>query len=319
MTARWRVVLVLAVAVAVVFASRAMLSGLVRSALYPAPSVRVPSPPPPPLEELALELDGAPLSAWWLPASSPSAPVVLMLHGNGENLETLRRGGLFENFAELGVALVALDYPGYGRSAGKPSETALARATQSAWRALVARAGDERPRVVAGWSLGAAAAAQLAAAEPESVDALILLSPWTRLSDIAAVHFPGWLTGPLLADRYDTLAAAREIRCPALVVHGAQDDLIPAEHGRRVFAALPEPKVWLEVESAGHNDLLGRDETWRALAAALAAARRRGADAPSPDDLAGRGRGARESRPTACRDSLWPSPCARFRLRRAAP
>jgi pimeloyl-ACP methyl ester carboxylesterase len=264
----------LAVAV-VVFAGRFVISSFVRSALYPSPGVRVPSPPPAPLEELALELDGKLLSAWRLPAKTAAAPSVLLLHGNGENLETLRWSGLYERFAELGAEVVALDYPGYGRSAGTPSEASIAKATQRAWRELVERAGSERPRFIAGWSLGAAAAAQLAAAEPESVDGLILLSPWSRLADVAALHFPAWLVGPLLTDRYDTLGATREIRCPALVVHGADDELIPVEQGRRVFAALSEPKAWLEVSGAGHNDLLDREEPWRAIGAALAAARRR--------------------------------------------
>jgi alpha-beta hydrolase superfamily lysophospholipase len=254
-------------------AARPMLSGFVRSSLYPAPPVRVPSPPPP-LEELALELDSAPLSAWWLPPADEDAPVVLMLHGNGENLETLRRSGLFDRFARLGAAVLALDYPGYGRSGGSPAEDSIAAATRRAWGEIVERAGDDRPRVAIGWSLGAAAAARLAADEAATVDAVILASPWTTLAEVAAVHFPAWLTGPLLGDRYDNLSAAGEIHCPTLVVHGELDTLVPVEHGRRVFAAFGGPKRWLEVEGAGHNDLFARDETWRAIAAALEGARR---------------------------------------------
>jgi hypothetical protein len=256
-------------------AGRFVLSAFVRSALYPAPLFGVPSPPPPPLEELPLALDGQPLSAWWLPPRAESTAVVLVLHGNGENLGTLAWSGLFERFAELGAGVVALDYPGYGRSAGRPSEHAIVAAARVAWGEVVARAGEERPRVAAGWSLGAAAAAQLAAAEPETVDALLLLSAWTRLAEVAALHFPGWLVGPLLQDRYDTLGAAPAIRCPALVAHGARDDLIPVAQGRAVHDALAGPKRWLEVAGAGHNDLLAREETWRALAEALESAARR--------------------------------------------
>ena len=273
MTAR-RAVLLVALGAAAIVPTRTVLSAFVRSTLYPAPAVQVPSPPPAPLEELVLDLDGEALSAWWLPPREAAAPIVLMLHGNGENLETLRWSGLYDRFAELGAGVLALDYPGYGRSAGAPSEAAVVASAHRAWRELVALAGTERPRVAAGWSLGAAAAAQLAAREPETVDALILSSPWSRLAEVAALHFPAWITGPLLADRYDTLDVAPRIRCPTLVVHGAEDTLIPAAHGRRVFEALPEPKQWLELRGAGHNDLLARDEVWSAIGETLAAARR---------------------------------------------
>src|SRR4051812_11337523 len=75
---------------------------LVRQLVYPAPPVRVPSPPPPPLRELALTAGGQPVSAWWQPPPATGAPVVLMLHGNGENLETMRQSGVFADFARLG-------------------------------------------------------------------------------------------------------------------------------------------------------------------------------------------------------------------------
>jgi pimeloyl-ACP methyl ester carboxylesterase len=265
----------LALALVVALSGRAVLAAFVRSALYPAPAVAVPSPPPAPFEELALALDGSPLSAWWLPPRGEDGAVVLLLHGNGENLETLRWSGLFERFAALDAGVVALDYPGYGRSSGKPSEATLLAAARLAWQEAVALAGPRRPRAVVGWSLGAAVAAQLASAEPESIDALVLVSPWTRLHDVAALHFPAWLASSALADRYDTLAVAPELPVPALVVHGARDDLIPVEQGRRVFAALREPKRWCEVAGAGHNDLLAGDEPWAAIAAALTDVARR--------------------------------------------
>jgi pimeloyl-ACP methyl ester carboxylesterase len=262
---RWLLLAILGLAGLAVISSRPVISTLTRSVLYPAPAVSVPSPPPEPLEEIELESEGNLLVGWWRPARESGGPVVLMLHGNGENLETLRYSGLFDRFAELGAAVLALDYPGYGLSAGRPSEESLVAAATAALRELDSRAGSRRRRVVAGWSLGAAVAAQLAAAESGSVDSLALMSPWTALPELAATHFPAWLTGLLLEDRYDTLAVAGRIRCSTLVVHGAEDRIIPASHGRRVHAALAGRKEWVEVPGAGHNDLLARSETWRAL------------------------------------------------------
>lgn len=250
-----------------------MLSSFVRSMTYPIPPVPVPEEPPAPLEAVELEgEDGLELSAWWLPPPDESevpAPVALMLHGNGENLATMRMAGLFDEFAELGMGVLALDYPGYGRSEGDPSEESLLAAADVAWTKLVDRTDgetDERPpRLVIGWSLGAAVGIQIAARHPESVDGLVLISAWSTLVDTARQHFPGFLTDRLLEDRYDSLAWASEIECPVLQIHGSVDRIIPIELGRRLHEELPEPKRWVVVEGAGHNDLLGRPEVWRAM------------------------------------------------------
>ena len=243
-----------------------LMEAFVRQSLYPAPPFRVPSPPPAPLVEVALRAEGRAVSAWWLPPPRLDAPAVLMLHGNGENLETMRQSGLFEELRALGLGVLAIDYPGYGRSEGRPGEEANLAAAEAAWEWLLAshRTG---PRVAMGWSLGAAVAAQLAAGRHrESVDGLVLLSPWDTLASVASLHFPRWLVGLALAERYDTLAAAPRVGCPSLVVHGEVDSIIPAELGRRGADALPEPTRWLAVAGAGHNDLLARPEPWRAIA-----------------------------------------------------
>src|SRR5215216_4213046 len=98
-----------------------MLESFARQMLYPAPPVPVPSPPPPPLEEVWLDLaTGDRALAWFFapPGLRPEAPVVVFFHGNGENLETLRWAGVFEELGELGMAVLAADYPGYGRCTG---------------------------------------------------------------------------------------------------------------------------------------------------------------------------------------------------------
>jgi hypothetical protein len=268
-----------AVALGAGFGGKLMMEAVARQMLYPVPPFRVPSPPPRPFVEVPLAAEGRALSAWWLPppegqGSAVAArggaplPVVLMLHGNGENLETMRQSGLFEDYRRAGAGVLALDYPGYGRSAGTPSEAANVAAAGAAFDWLRGQAGG-RPVVVAGWSLGAAVAAQVAARRPDEVAAVMLLSPWDRLDEVARLHFPGWMVSAMLAERYDSAAVAPRIAAPALVVHGERDEIIPATLGRRLFDALPGPKRWVEVRGAGHNDLLGRPEAWQAIASFL--------------------------------------------------
>ena len=242
----------------------------VKQMLYPAPPFRVPSPPPGPIEEVAWGLaDGTRIVAWASPVgAAPGAPAVVFFHGNGENLETMRLGGLYDDLDRLGVAWLAVDYPGYGRSGGSPSEERLVEAALGGFDEL-GRRFPGRPRVICGWSLGAAVAAQLAARRAAEVDGLMLLSAWTDLPSLAGEHFPGWLVSMLLRERYDSLSLAAELPGPALLIHGGRDEIIPVEHGRRLAEALPAV-TYREVPGAGHNDLLGRAEVWRAMGEYLA-------------------------------------------------
>jgi uncharacterized protein len=244
-----------------------MLETIARQMLYPAPPVPVPSPPPAPLQEEWLDLaTGDRACAWTLfdQDLAPSAPLVLFFHGNGENLETLRWSGLFEELGGLGVAVLAADFPGYGRSAGTASEEGL-NATGEAALAWARARHPARPVVVAGWSLGAALAITTVARHPQEVRGLIALSPWTTLAEVAVGLFPEFAVKAMLREHYDSRTAARSIGVPALVVHGERDDLIPVEQGREIAATLAGPARWVEVEGAAHNDLLGRRQVWEEM------------------------------------------------------
>jgi pimeloyl-ACP methyl ester carboxylesterase len=245
-----------------------MLDSFARQMLYPAPPVPVSSPPPAPLEEVWLDLpEGNRAQAWLLvpPALPATAPLLLFFHGNGENLETLRWSGLFEEFGRLGVAILAADFPGYGRSTGTPSEEGLI-ATGEAAVAWARAHHPDRPLIVAGWSLGAALAIATVDRHPEEVRGLIALSPWTTLAEVAMGIFPEFAVKAMLREHYDSRSAARRIRLPALVVHGERDDLIPVAQGEEIASVLAGPKTWVPVRSAAHNDLLGRPEVWEAMA-----------------------------------------------------
>lgn len=256
-----------------------MLSLFARSVLYPNPPVTVPSPPPGGIEEVRLPLPtGGRAVAWTVrPSALPDgAPVAVFFHGNGENLETMRRSGLFARLRHLPAISLAVDYPGYGRSEGSPGEKSILASGEAAV-AWAREQHPERPVVLVGWSLGAAAAAATAADGDgtESIAGIALLSPWTRLADVAAVHFPRFLVRWAVRERYDSLDAARRVAArgiPTLVIHGERDTIIPAEQGGRIAEALREagaesgaPTRWLPIPVAGHNDLLSYPEVWDAL------------------------------------------------------
>lgn len=258
-----------------------MLELLARKMLYPAPLARLPSPPPAPLLEVRLQPSpaGPDVVAWGFdhpppenPAAERDRAAVVFFHGNGENLATMLYAGLFDDLERLGVHFLAVEYPGYGPNRGKPAEASLVAAGLAGLEWLAERY-PASPKVVLGWSLGAAVAVQVARRSEWPVDRLALLSAWDDLPALASAHFPRWLVALGLSDRYDSVAAAAEIVAPTLLVHGTADTIIPLEHGERLHAAFTNGAELIEVPGAGHNDLLSRPEVWRELRRFLAPSR----------------------------------------------
>jgi fermentation-respiration switch protein FrsA (DUF1100 family) len=186
-----------------------------------------------------------------------SGLTIVLFHGNGGNLS--HRAPLLARMrGELGASLFIFDYQGYGRSSGRPSEAATAADARAALAYLRGRPDVDPARIVYyGESLGGAVAIDLALDEPPL--ALVAQSAFTSIADMTRLHYP--VLRPLLPlarSRYDSLSAIGRLRAPLLVVHGEVDSIVPAEHGRRLFAAANEPKQLLIVPGADHNDLFVR-------------------------------------------------------------
>jgi len=189
------------------------------------------------------------LDGWWVPAEN-ALGTVLLFHGNAGNIS--HRLDYLEMFHQLRYSTLIVDYRGYGRSTGSPSEEGTYRDARAAWDYLRhARAARPSDIVIVGESLGGAVAAWLAAREPAR--AVVLASTFTSVPDLGAQVYPFLPVRLLSRFDYDTLGAVRKIRAPLLVAHSRGDDIIPYSHGRALFAAAREPKEFLEM-SGGHND-----------------------------------------------------------------
>jgi alpha-beta hydrolase superfamily lysophospholipase len=193
--------------------------------------------------------DGVNLHGWFVP-SEPARGILLFCHGNAGNISD--RLHSIEIFHRLGLSVFIFDYRGYGRSEGKPTEEGTYRDAEGAWRYLLQERRSPPQKVILfGRSLGGAVAAWLA--QDRDAGALILESTFTSFRDIAGDIYP-WLPTRLLARfGYETAACLARVRCPVLVIHSVQDELIPSKHGEKLFAAAKEPKMFLEI-SGGHND-----------------------------------------------------------------
>lgn len=211
--------------------------------------------------------DGVQLHGWYVPAAASRA-TVLYFHGNAGNIS--QRLDSIRIFHDLGLSVLIFDYRGYGRSDGRPSEPGMQRDALAVWRHLIEDRGVAPRRLVyLGRSLGAAMAAWLAARRPPA--ALIVESTFTSVPDLAADYY-WWLPARRLA-RFeyctrDYLAAAR---CPVLVAHSRDDEIIPFRHGQALFAAAPEPKQLLQLRGSHEDNFLVSGEHYmRGLDAFLA-------------------------------------------------
>jgi fermentation-respiration switch protein FrsA (DUF1100 family) len=193
--------------------------------------------------------DGVRVHGWYIPRAQARG-TLLFFHGNAGNI-----GDRLESisiFHRLGLNTLIIDYRGYGKSEGSPGEKGSYRDAEAAWRHLVdARGLRPGSVVIFGRSMGGGVAAWLAARNAPA--GLILESTFTSVPDMAAKVYP-FLPARLLARiRLDAKASLAGVRAPVLVIHSADDEIVPVAHGRALFEAAPEPKRFLELRG-GHND-----------------------------------------------------------------
>lgn len=189
---------------------------------------------------------------------------MLWSHGNAGNivhrLENLRE--LYEH----GLTAFIYDYRGYGRSDGVPSEQGLYLDAMAAYDHLANERKIPVGRIVDfGRSLGASVAGDLARRRP--VAGLILETPFPSVEAVARRVFHGLPAHLLLKSRFDLVARLREIHLPLLVLHGDRDTVIPFDLGRAVYEAANEPKEFVVIPGADHNNtyLIGGETYFQRL------------------------------------------------------
>ncbi len=173
-------------------------------------------------------------------------PLVIFFHGNGEVIDYLPEQ--LEGFRELGMGVLLVEYPGYGRSSGEPSEKSITETAVSAYDTILQRDDVDTGRIVLfGRSLGGGAACALAARRPSA--ALILQSTFTSTRPFSRSFL---VPGFFVRDVFDNGAVVTAYRQPILIFHGSRDTIIPPKHGRDLQKLSPRARL---VEfPCGHND-----------------------------------------------------------------
>jgi fermentation-respiration switch protein FrsA (DUF1100 family) len=207
-------------------------------------------------EDVSIETtDGVTLHGWYI--AGTSSQVLLFFHGNAGNIS--HRLDSIRQFLDLGFSVMIIDYRGYGQSEGRTTEAGLNRDADAAWRYLIEGRGIAAGDIVIfGRSLGASVASWLATQYQPL--ALIVESSFTSVPDIAQELYP-WLPARWLSRlRHATRDYVHDVRCPVLVIHSRDDEIIPFRHGEAIFASANEPRTLLAIRGS-HNDAFLEDET----------------------------------------------------------
>ncbi len=213
--------------------------------LPPKGEVNVPG-----MEKIWLKIGGEKIESWYLQPITKqgvqSAPAVIFAHGNGELIDFWPNE--LNRFTNLGIGVLLVEYPGYGRSTGPQSQSSITEAFVTAYDTLCARADVEASKIIlVGRSLGGGAVCALAAKRPAA--ALILMSTFTSARSFAKKYL---IPGFLARDPFDNLFVVRSFYGPVLIMHGKRDEVIPYKHGLALHRVAKNGKMI--TYDSGHND-----------------------------------------------------------------
>jgi hypothetical protein len=212
------------------------------------------------IERIWIDTSGNKVESWFMPPNPDHRkkpfPVVIFAHGNGELIDFWPDE--LQQLNQLGIGVLLVEYPGYGRSKGAPSQKSITETFTKAYDILIARKDIDPSRIILfGRSLGGGAVCVLASKRPSA--ALILMSTFTSARSFA----PKYLAPSFLVrDPFDNLSVVGTYPGPVLVIHGKFDEVIPFSHGNALYKAAMKGK--LITYDSGHNDCPPRwDIFWR--------------------------------------------------------
>lgn len=201
--------------------------------------------------EVALLTESKETLVSWYGRAKIGMPTFLFFHGNGGAVS--HRAHRFRGLMAEGFGVFVLGYPGYGGNGGKPSEASFLEGAILSYQYLQSLGLGANDIVIYGESIGSGVAVQLAA--QVGAKGLVLQAPLSSTAEVAREHYPYLLADLLIKDSFKSIDYIERIEMPLLVVHGDQDQIIPIEIGKKLFDKAKDPKTFVAIPGARHNDL----------------------------------------------------------------
>jgi fermentation-respiration switch protein FrsA (DUF1100 family) len=200
---------------------------------------------------------------------SNDAATILFFHGNGEvSADYEDIGPKFG--AVCGVNFLIVDYRGYGESTGTPTNTAMladARVLFPLVKNYLSVKSLATPIIIMGRSLGSASAIEIALHFQDQLAGIVLESAFARVEPLLALlGVPSQLVARIDVNSLSNAVKLRNVHLPLLIIHGEDDSLIPAEHGRELFEDIATTnKKLVIIPEAEHNTILLYEQYFVAL------------------------------------------------------
>jgi len=192
--------------------------------------------------------DNKKINGWFIPSGDKAGHTLLFFHGNGGNIS--HRLDKIKIFHDLGLNVFIIDYRGYGKSEGSPSEAGLYLDAKASYSFLIDKLKIKPHSIILyGESLGGAVALELATQVDAS--AVITEETFSSMRDIAKDIYP-FLPSFFVSDKFNSLSKIRKLSIPKLIIHSKDDEMIPFRHAQKLYDAAEEPKT-LAVIDGSHN------------------------------------------------------------------
>lgn len=190
--------------------------------------------------------DGVDIHGWFIPHGGKKT--VLFFHGNGGNISHRLEKILFLRSADSNIFII--DYRGYGKSKGRPTEKGIYADAQASYDYLVDEKGtDPKDIIVYGESLGCAVAIDLAS--KNKVGGLILEGSFSSGRDMAKTLYP-YLPISLFFTKFNSKEKIGKVNAPIIFIHSPSDEIVPFELAQKLFDSANEPKKLIKIRG-GHN------------------------------------------------------------------
>ena len=204
----------------------------------------------PSLETLWIQTSFGKIEAWYIPPARRSdnqpVPLVIFAHGNAETIDFCAQE--MSQFSLWGIGTLLVEFPGYGRSEGKPSQASITEAFINAYDLMALRKDIDASKIILyGRSMGGGAICSLSKHRPAA--ALILMSTFTSVRSFSSRYL---VPAFLVRDPFDNIDAVRTFPGPVLIIHGKHDEIIPINHGKSLYQVSPNARFLSY--ACGHND-----------------------------------------------------------------
>ena len=213
-------------------------------------------------EEIKLESSDGNVLHGWLCHDNDRGPQKLIIYFGGNAEEVSHMIPLADMFE--GWAMLLINYPGYGKSEGKPGQDSFFNAALAIYDFVAERDDIDNDKIVLmGRSIGSGSAVFLA--HERKVSSLVLISPFESIHAVAKSKLPFLPVNLILRHKFPSKEYAANIDVPLLAIYGAADNIIPPIHSKRFAEYWKGEKKLVELSSYSHNDIFGSDQLWKEI------------------------------------------------------